>query len=158
MENLRVSAAMPKRALPGTRAGIPATVRRTAGRGVQIRLIYTEIPADGPDVIRPGSIGENNTGGPSSPVAGTDGPHAPGTGRALQRGGAGSGQQCSASGVGERLVNPGPQGGQGCGACLPGGHLSAAQDQQGRDGLGPEPPRDLRCGVDVHLDQLDLAR
>jgi hypothetical protein len=47
-------------------------------------------------------------------------------------------QQCSVSG-GERVVDPGPQGGQGDGAGLPGGHLPAAQYQQGRDGLGPEP-------------------
>src|SRR5258705_7676757 len=68
-----------------------------------------------------------------------------------------SGQQCSASGAGERIADPGPQDGQGGGAGLPGGHLPAAQDQQGRDGLGPEPLRDLRRGIDVHLDQLDLA-
>ena len=65
-------------------------------------------------------------------------------------------QQCSARG-GERVVDPGPQGGQGDGAGLPGGHLPAAQYQQGRDGLDSEPLRDLRRGVDVHLDQLDLA-
>ena len=46
--------------------------------------------------------------------------------------------QRSASG-GERVVDPGPQGGQGDGAGLPGGHLTAAQNQQGRDGLDPEP-------------------
>jgi hypothetical protein len=44
------------------------------------------------------------------------------------------------------------------GACLPGGHLAAAQYQQGRDGPGAEPLRDLRRGADVHLDQLDLTR
>ena len=54
------------------------------------------------------------------------------------------GQQCSASGAGERIAKPGPQSRQGGGACLPGGHLPAAQYQQGRDGLGPEPLRDLR--------------
>ena len=59
---------------------------------------------------------------------------------------------------GERVVGPGPQGGQGDGAGLPGDHLPAAQYQQGRDCLGPEPLRELRRGVDVHLDQLDLAR
>ena len=47
-------------------------------------------------------------------------------------------QQRSVSG-GERVVDPGPQGGQGDGAGLPGGHLPAAQYQQGRDGLDPEP-------------------
>jgi len=46
-------------------------------------------------------------------------------------------QPCSVSG-GKRFVDPGPQGGQGDGAGLPGGHLPAAQHQQGRDGLDPE--------------------
>ena len=50
----------------------------------------------------------------------------------------------SGSGRGERVVDPGPQGGQRGGARLPGGHLPAAQHQQGRDGLGLEPLRDLR--------------
>ena len=52
--------------------------------------------------------------------------------------GADARQQRSVSG-GERVVDPGPQGGQGDGAGLPGGHLTAAQNQQGRDGLDPEP-------------------
>ena len=52
--------------------------------------------------------------------------------------GADARQQCSVSG-GERVVDPGPQGGQGDGAGLPGGHLPAAQYQQSRDGLDPEP-------------------
>ena len=52
--------------------------------------------------------------------------------------GADARQQCSVSG-GERAVDPGPQGGQGHCAGLPGGHLPAAQYQQGRDGLDPEP-------------------
>jgi hypothetical protein len=44
------------------------------------------------------------------------------------------------------------------GACLPGCHLPAARYQQGRDGLGAEPLRDLRRGIDVGFDQFDLAR
>jgi len=61
--------------------------------------------------------------------------------------------QCSADG--ERIVDPAPQGGQRDGAGLLGGDLPVAQDQQGRDGLDPETLRDLRRGIDVHLDQLD---
>jgi hypothetical protein len=45
----------------------------------------------------------------------------------------------SVSGLAEGIFDPGPQGGQRDGADLPGGHLSAAQHQQGRDGLGVEP-------------------
>ena len=63
----------------------------------------------------------------------------------------------SVSGAGERVAGPGPQGGQGGGACQPGSHLPAAQYQQRRDGLGPEPLRDPRRVADVHFDQLDLA-
>ena len=52
--------------------------------------------------------------------------------------GADARRQRSVSG-GESVVDPGPQGGQRDGAGLPGGHLPAAQYQQGRDGLDPEP-------------------
>jgi len=44
----------------------------------------------------------------------------------------------------ERILVPQSQGSQRGGASLPGGHLPAAQDQQGRDGLGLEPLGDLR--------------
>jgi hypothetical protein len=50
----------------------------------------------------------------------------------------------SVGGRGERILVPQSQGSQRGGASLPGGHLPAAQDQQGRDGLGLEPLGDLR--------------
>ena len=50
----------------------------------------------------------------------------------------------SAGGRGGRILDPGLQNSQRGGASLPGGHLPAAQYQQGRDGLGLEPPGDLR--------------
>jgi carbonyl reductase 1 len=64
----------------------------------------------------------------------------------------------SACGAGERVLGPGPQGGRRESAYLTGDHPPVAQHQQGRDGLSFEPLRDLRRGIDVHLDQLHLAR
>jgi len=52
----------------------------------------------------------------------------------------------SMSGIGQALLDPGSQDGDGGGAYLPGGHLSTAQQQQGRDRLGVEPLRNLRQG------------
>src|SRR3984885_3588057 len=78
-------------------------------------------------------------------------------GPAHKRGSAEGGNSSSGGCRGECVVDPGPQGRQGYGAGLPGRYLSAAQHQQGGDGLGGEPLGDLRRDVDVHFDQLHLA-
>jgi hypothetical protein len=138
-----------------------------SGQGsVTTREILAELPAlaqqitNGPSTSTPGpyhwpALNKPGTAPPMRHSASFSSP-ALATPRRCRRG-ALTGHACSVSVPVEGIVDPGPQGGQGCGAGLPGGHLPAAQHQQGRDGLGVEPLRDPGRGVHVHLDQLHPA-
>src|SRR3569833_1059263 len=58
---------------------------------------------------------------------------------------------------GQGAVEPGAQGRLRRRTGLAGEHLAVPQDHEGRDGADLEPLREPGRGVDVHLDQLDLA-